>query len=80
MPEPVHGHEIITLIHELQPITFGQLRRTVDQRYGDAGFHACAGGEMTLEQLLAFLQQRGKVVERDGRYYGQVHLMCDHDG
>lgn len=78
----VHGHEIMQLIHEADPpLTREQLVEQVKQRFGEqVEFHACAGGGMTLDDLLDFLFQRGKVVEVDGQLSTDIGLMCNHDG
>jgi len=34
---------------------------------------------MNLDEILIFLQQRGKVVEADGVLRANIAEMCDHD-
>jgi len=81
MSQSIHGHEIMQLIHEADPpLTRQTLAAEVVRRYGqDAEFHACAGGGMTLGNLLVFLADRGKVAEIDGVLQTDIGLMCDHE-
>jgi probable metal-binding protein len=81
MGESIHGHEIMRLVHEANPpLTPGRLREAVERRFGrDARFHACAGGGMTLDDLLVFLKDRGKVIEVDGVLRTDIGQMCDHE-
>lgn len=76
----VHGHEIMKMVHEADPaLTRAALAERVRERFGETvEFHACAGGGMSLDGILAFLAQRGKVVEIDGTLRTDIGLMCDH--
>ena len=81
MPQNVHGHEIMHLINNASDgMTIDELRGAVAEQFGsDATFHACAGGNWTLDELLQFLGSRGKVVQHpDGRLRTDIGLMCDH--
>lgn len=77
----IHGHEIIQLIHEADPpLSRTDLIATVAKRFGpEARFHACVAENMNLDELLAFLADRGKVVKLNGRLRTDVGLMCDHE-
>ncbi|NOX53456.1 MAG: YecH family protein [Planctomycetes bacterium] len=77
----IHGHEIMRMIHAAEtPMTRADLEREVTARFGpDARFHACAGQNMTLAELLEFLRHRGKVVEVDGYLRTDIGMMCDHE-
>ena len=81
MSQSIHGHEIMKMVHEADPpLTVAGLRDAVIERFGaDAEFHACAGGGMTLDDLLQFLADRGKVVEADGVLRTDIGLMCEHE-
>jgi probable metal-binding protein len=81
VPTSVHGHEIIKLVHEADPpLTSAELPQRIAERFGDdVEFHACAGGGMSLDEILVFLSERGKVVEVDGKLTTDIGLMCDHE-
>lgn len=71
------------LVHESgEGMTRAELAQAAAERFGpDATFHACAGGNWSLDELLQFLASRGKLVEQpDGRLRTDIGLMCDHGG
>jgi probable metal-binding protein len=80
--EQVHGHEVLRLLHAAEaPLTRTQLAAEVRRRFGaDARFRTCSAGGMTLDELLAFLVARGKVVEREGVLAADISQMCGDDG
>ena len=78
----IHGHEIMRLIAAADPpLPRSGLEAEVSQRFGaDVRFHACAGHDLTLTELLEFLSDRGKVVERDGQLRTDLDQICSHEG
>ena len=78
----IHGHEIIHLIYSVEssnPFTPAELAAEVARRFGtEARFHTCSPGSMTIEELVAFLLSRGKVVLREGRLYTDFSKVCGH--
>jgi probable metal-binding protein len=74
----VHGHDVIHLIRDAaEPFTRQTLAAEIDRRYGaDARFHTCSAGGMTLDQLLAFLIARGKVIETAGQLRPDMSKVC----
>lgn len=78
----IHGHEILLMVHEANPpLTRQELRRRAAERFGpQARYRTCAGGGMTLDQLIEFLIGRGKFAERNGRLVADISQMCDDDG
>jgi probable metal-binding protein len=81
MAASIHGHEVMKLVHEADPpLDRDRLRQAINYRYGpDARFHACVAQDMSLDDLLAFLAGRGKVVEADGVLRTDIDLMCNHE-
>ena len=77
----IHGHEVMRLIAAADPpLTRAGLEREVAQQFGAAvQFHACAGHDLTLSQLLEFLSDRGKVVDRDGQLRTDLDQICTHE-
>jgi probable metal-binding protein len=80
MHQSIHGHEIMEIIlaaglpHSRQ--TLGQ---AVAESYGgNPRFHTCSAQDMTLDDLLAFLISRGKVIEVDGFFQTAREQICDH--
>ena len=76
----IHGHEIMHLIHDTKPRhTRATLAAAVAERFGvDATFHTCSATSLTLDGLLSFLIERGKVVEQEGQLMMNIAKMCNH--
>jgi probable metal-binding protein len=74
----VHGHDVIHLIGDAHPpFTRQTLAAEVSRRFGPAvRFHTCSAGGMTLDELLAFLVARGRVVESDGQLRPDMSKVC----
>ena len=69
MNDQIHGHEVIAmLLAAKQPYTRESLRSEMDSRFGAAArFYTCVAGGLTADELLAFLESRGKLtVNPDG--------------
>ena len=79
-PGSIHGHDLINLIHHAEPaFTRVGLAAAVAERFGpQPRFHTCSAAGMTLDGLLEFLLVRGKIVERDGRFYTDMSKVCSH--
>jgi len=78
--QSVHGHDVIHLIRDASPaFTRAALQAEVEHRFGpSARFHTCSAQGMTLDGLLTFLLERGKVVERDGHLQPDLSKVCSH--
>ena len=44
----------------------------------DARFHTCSAEDLTAEALVAFLDARGKLVQRPGGFQTSADVMCRH--
>jgi len=80
MSESIHGHEVMEMILTAEPpLSRNELSEAVKSRFGDTPrFHTCSAHDMTLEELLQFLDRRGKVVEVDGVLGTSRGQICDH--
>jgi probable metal-binding protein len=76
----VHAHEVIDLIRQASPaLTPEGVIRAVNERFGPAArFHTCSLQGMTVEQVVQFLLQRGKVVLHEGTLMVQEANVCRH--
>ena len=55
------------------------LRQAIAERFGDtARFFTCSAQDMTADQLIDFLAQRGKFVERDSGFSTRAEHICQH--
>jgi len=81
MAESIHGHEVMEMILAAEaPLTRDELEETVRMRFGEAArFHTCSATNMTLDELLKFLDGRGKVLEVDGALETSRGQICNHD-
>ncbi len=74
----IHGHEILRLVLAApQGLARAELVGQAQQRFGAAArYRTCSTQGMTLEELLAFLLSRGKLVERESRLVADAGQMC----
>lgn len=76
--ESIHGHEVIRLLMETpKGRTRQDLLDEIASRFGsDAHFHTCAAQNMSAEQLVDFLEMRGKFVPVDGAMVVDTAHLC----
>ena len=79
--DEIHGHEILDIIESRpQGISVEDLTQLAAQRFGpDVLFCTCSAGNMDLPSLLAFLLERDKIQQRDGRLFPGGSPACNHD-
>ncbi len=76
----VHAHDVLNMMAE-QSYTEESLAVAITQKFGaDALFHNCSQDNMSAEQLIAFLQKKGKFVpsEKEGQFTINQSRMCSH--
>ena len=80
MAKQVHGHEVMRMmIEEGKAYTKGTLRAAIADRFGEeARFSTCSAENMTAEELIAFLEGRGKFVDEGGGFRMQPDRICKH--
>lgn len=73
MSDSIHGHDLLHLLMEPAPTPEGWTRSTLAgelaKRYRnpDCRFHTCSMNDLTLNQLLDLLKERGKLIEHSDR-------------
>ena len=80
MSTPIHGHEIIHLVSS-QPdgLSIAQLTETVAKQFGSSPrFFTCSAENLTLDELLAFLNEREKVRLLGDSVYPGKSPACNH--
>ena len=80
MTNPIHGHEVMQMMVE-SPETFtrASLKTAIDNRFGpDARFFTCSAENMTAEELIGFLAQKGKFIDREGGFSTSPEKICSH--
>ncbi len=74
----IHAHQVLKAFAGKQDSLESLLKAISDQFGHDALFHNCCGNEMSAEQLLTFLQKKGKLIETQTGLFTVNHQTCDH--
>ncbi len=80
MNPSIHGHEVLHFMLENQDgFTRESLKAAIDARFGaDARFHTCSAEDMDAQQLIGFLADKGKFVERSEGFNTEPEKICNH--
>lgn len=76
----VHGHEVMEMMLATgKTYTKATLINDIITKFGrDARFHTCSAENMTAEQLVEFLDAKGKLVQHEGGFRTSKDMMCQH--
>ena len=80
MAEPIHGHEVIDMIiHSGKAYTRDSLRADIVKRFGpEATFYTCAAEKLTADELITFLEERGKFRAAGTGFTIDQEQVCNH--
>ncbi len=80
MADQIHGHEVMEMMMASGvAYTRSSLRAAIIDRFGeDARFYTCSAENMTAEELIEFLEERGKFVDHDGGFTTARDKVCNH--
>jgi len=80
MSEPVHGHEVMQMMIEAgASYTRDSLRAAIVARFGeDTRFFTCSADNMTPDELMDFLEARGKFIDKDDGFATDESKICNH--
>jgi probable metal-binding protein len=80
MKQEIHGHEVMAMmINSGKTYSREELVIDIIARFGaDARFYTCSAQGLDATQLVSFLSEKGKFVERDSRLATSADLMCKH--
>ncbi len=80
MSQSVHGHEVMHLMLELGgEFSRASLKQAIAARFGEqCRFHTCSAEDMDAEQLIDFLQAKGKFVEGEQGFNTREEHICQH--
>ena len=80
MPERIHGHDVMAMMIESgKAYTRESLLAAIVEKFGEeARFYTCSAEDMTPDELITFLQARGKFVDDDGGFQTDKSKICDH--
>lgn len=81
MSNNVHGHEVMQMMMASgRAFKREELRAAIEEKYGaDARFFTCSADGMTADELIEFLDVRGKFVDTDGALSTDPDKICNHD-
>ena len=80
IPPEVHGHDVMNMMLESnQTYTRESLAAAIVARFGaGARFFTCSASGMTPEQLIVFLEERGKFAPATGGFTLDPERTCGH--
>lgn len=78
--ESVHGHEVLhTMLENDKGWTRATLLQALTEKYGEnCRFHTCSAENMTADELIHFLQTKGKFVETGEVFNTAEAKICKH--
>ena len=78
MPEQIHGHEVMHMMMEDGRVyTKASLCAAIFERFGEgARFFTCSAANMTAEELVDFLGNRGKFIAEGAGFRTEPDRMC----
>lgn len=76
----IHGHEVLhTMLGNDKGWTRSSLLKALADKYGEnCLFHTCSASEMSADQLIDFLEAKGKFVETTDGFTTQASKICSH--
>lgn len=67
------------MIDDGRVYTRAVLRAAIVERFGEeARFHTCSARDMTAEELVTFLEERGKFIPDGEGFRTEADRMCQH--
>ena len=80
MSEQIHGHEVMEMMLEDGKVyTKATLCAAIVERFGEeARFFTCSAANMTTEELVEFLDGRGKFIDEGEGFRTEPDRMCQH--
>ncbi len=80
MSEQIHGHEVMAMMMESgKAYTREALRADIVARFGaNARFYTCSARNLTPDELITFLERRGKFIDAAGGFTTDEGKMCNH--
>jgi probable metal-binding protein len=81
MHQSFHGHDLLRLVTGSPvPLSEPELRELARQHFGESPrFHTCSQSNMTLDDLLGFLLDRGKLRRENGLVAVSQDRICGND-
>ncbi|MBT3253615.1 MAG: YecH family protein [Candidatus Marinimicrobia bacterium] len=76
----IHGHEVMhMMVNSGESYTRESLRSAIQQQFGeDTRFFTCSAQGMTADELIHFLENKGKFHPVDGGFTTAPESICNH--
>lgn len=80
LPTQIHGHDVIDfMIAAKMPFARATLLEAMQVKFGpEARYHTCSAENMTADQLIDFLAQRGKFKGSAAAFTVDTDRVCRH--
>lgn len=80
MSTSIHGHEVMQMmLTHGGSFTRDSLRQAIHDTFGvEARFHTCSTEGMDADQLIAFLERKGKFVDESDGFQTRADRICNH--
>ncbi|MCL1048323.1 YecH family protein [Shewanella abyssi] len=80
MSDSIHGHQVMELmLQHGQSLSQEALKALMHKTFGaDAHYHTCSAQEMNAEELIAFLEKKGKFIHSEAGIATAADRICNH--
>lgn len=76
--EQVHGHEVLAMMQG-KSYTEESLKNAIDAKFGkDCRFYTCCAENLTAQELITFLKDRGKFMPMGDGFTFDESKKCSH--
>lgn len=76
--EQIHAHEVLHMM-EGNNYTEASLFEAIKERFGEnQTFYACSAENMSIDELITFLKNKGKFMPSDSGFTVDITKVCNH--
>lgn len=76
--EQLHAHEVLHMM-EGNSYSEASLKEAIIEKFGkEQHFYACSADDMNVDELIVFLQHKGKFMPAESGFTVDVSKVCDH--
>nr|WP_297168473.1 YecH family metal-binding protein [uncultured Dysgonomonas sp.] len=76
--EQIHAHEVLHMM-EGNNYTEASLIEAIKERFGEnQTFYACSAENMSIDELIIFLKNKGKFMPSDSGFTVDITKVCNH--
>ncbi|WP_299810070.1 YecH family metal-binding protein [uncultured Shewanella sp.] len=80
MSDSIHGHQVMELmLAHGKSLTKESLKSLMHNEFGEqARYHTCSAQEMDADELIAFLEKKGKFIHSEEGIETAANRICNH--